>query len=289
MAPSLRPIDDADLPAVGVFLNRHLNAGASPERYADAFRYRWPARRPNHGFLLEENGAIVGMLGAIYSKREIRGEEHDICNLSCWCVLPDHRKQSLALLLTLVKQPGYTFVNLTPALQVLEIGKAFGFQIFEGGRYMLLNRPRFAAAPGIRVLTPETVDPARLDGAQAGHLANLRGLEHAQMTFVEASGAVSMIVHRRFGHIVAHRLPRVPAIEILHMDLRSPFEAIWPSLADHLLRTQRRPVTVLDQRLLASRPAGALTLRGGRKMFLSKTLGLADIDSLYTELMVGLG
>src|SRR5215204_5643940 len=70
---SRKPIKDADLDAVGSFLHEHLNPGISAEAFAQAFRYAWYPEKPNNGFMLEAHGSIVGVLGAIYSKRKVNG------------------------------------------------------------------------------------------------------------------------------------------------------------------------------------------------------------------------
>ena len=54
----------------------------------------WAADVPTHGFLLREEGRVVGALTALYSERQVAGRTERFCNVATWCVLPSHRSQS---------------------------------------------------------------------------------------------------------------------------------------------------------------------------------------------------
>ena len=62
---------------------------------------------PNHGYLLRYADDVVAVpISRFYSRREIRGQHLDICNLAAWCVLEEHRFSGLRLLKALLAQEG---------------------------------------------------------------------------------------------------------------------------------------------------------------------------------------
>ena len=98
MSARVEPIRDADLPAVGEFLNAHMNRDIPVASWIQCARGPWRGDAPNHGYLLREGDRLAGVLTALYSEREIAGKTERFCNLATWCVLPSHRRQSLRLL-----------------------------------------------------------------------------------------------------------------------------------------------------------------------------------------------
>src|SRR5262245_52325855 len=104
-AVEAKPITDADTWAVAEFLQRERAWRMS---VADWHRYMIAPghfAQPNHGYLLRENGRVVGAYLALYSERVIDGRSHSICNLGIWCVAPEHRANGLRLLRSLLRQP----------------------------------------------------------------------------------------------------------------------------------------------------------------------------------------
>jgi len=290
MPASLRPIDRADLNAVGKFLHRHLNAHIPTEIYTEAFKYNWPARKPNFGFMLEDKGRIVGVLGAVYSTRIIQGIQQDFCNLSCWCVLPAYRNQSLSLIIALIKQPDFTFVNILIVPAVVEIHRALGFKIVEGSQnyYLCPNLPYRFSARVPQISTAATIDLQKLNSTQRYDLSNLRDLSHVNLAFVECDGKIYMITYRRKPYRVIRNL-YFPAVEVLHIDRRPCPLVVFCALSHWLLIHHQIPFTLVARNFISQRPFGAIAVRGKLKMFLSKTLSSMDIDNLYTELVLGLG
>src|SRR5215471_7749074 len=113
-APTLEPIGNDDVPEFCRFLTEHLSAERSAEEWAQAFRHDWGVTRPNNGFVVRDQGKIVGGIGAIYAQRMVRGNPERFCNITSWCVLERYRAQSMRLAMAVVSQPGYHFTDLTP-------------------------------------------------------------------------------------------------------------------------------------------------------------------------------
>ena len=113
----LAAITTADLPEVGSFLRRELNARVNPEQWVEALTPPWTTVQPNHGFLIRDKGAVVGVYLVLYSEREFDGARQLFCNLAAWCVGESYRSHSVRLLRALLAQREYNFTDLSPAGQ----------------------------------------------------------------------------------------------------------------------------------------------------------------------------
>lgn len=126
--PTLAPIGPEDVREVGAFLSEHLNARITPAQWASMMVPPWPAESPNHGFLLRADDAVVGVHLAFYSTRSIRGRVEHFCNLGAWCVLEPYRAHGLRLLRAVLGQRGYTFTDLSPSGNVVEVNRRLRFR-----------------------------------------------------------------------------------------------------------------------------------------------------------------
>jgi acetoacetyl-CoA synthetase len=79
--------------------------------------YSWLAaeEKPDLGAVIAAGTEIVGYLGAMYSNRVVAGRQERFCNVFGWYVKPEYRHYSVSLLSFLVRRPGLTFFNVTPA------------------------------------------------------------------------------------------------------------------------------------------------------------------------------
>ena len=123
----VKPITDADMQAVAEFLHRDMGSAVSTADWHRAMTPSWDVEQPNHGYLLRENGRVVGAYLALYSERMIDGRPRRICNLGVWCVADEHRATGLRLLRSLLRQRGYTFTDLTPNPTVVALNNRLGF------------------------------------------------------------------------------------------------------------------------------------------------------------------
>ena len=118
---------------------------------------------PNHGFMLLDDGQVVGAYLAFYSEREIDGQNLRFCNLAAWCVLPDYRLHALKLLTTLLKQPGYHFTDLSPSGNVVAINERLNLNHLDTTTALMPNLP-WPSLPGRYRITSE---PAVLESVLA--------------------------------------------------------------------------------------------------------------------------
>lgn len=280
---TIRAAVDADLPAVASYCAARMDGNQPPERFRRFFDYRW-AERPNLGFMIDDGGKVGGFIGAIYSVRTIRGEEHRLCNINSWAVDPEHRKLSLLMAKKLLDQRGFTFTCFSPSEVVAECLRFFKFETSPTDKVL------FTPAHGlsrrlrgrVRVHTPAhgvTEFEALLDHAQKRIFRDHAPYRCGQL-LIEAGDRRSYVVTVRRG-----RGAKVFA-DVLHASDPALFvEAIGHTHLP-LWRAHGTVLTGIDRRLLREVSRTSYVYRGFRPLqFRSPTLGLRDIDALYTEIV----
>ena len=279
--PTLEPIRDEDLPAFCQFLTDHLYAGRSAEQWAQAFRQDWGVAKPNNGFLIRDQGRIVGGIGAIYAERLIRGRPERFCNITSWCVLEAYRAQSMRLAMAVVSQPGFHFTDLTPTEVVSKTLQFLKFKPMNERHAVWPNFPwPFSRLGGARVIA----DPDRIEEVLAA--SRREGFPRSPAPAVAASrrggpsggllprGLEAESIERHRGSVGAGVQRR-----------RSCSCATAVTLGAHLLR-QGCLYTRVESRLLPRLPMLSRELAGFRnKVFRSDTLTEADISNLYSEIV----
>jgi hypothetical protein len=132
MATVIRRAVQSDMFAVFQLVrNSNLNKLPLAARQRGFFHV-WGGQEPYFGYLLEDEGKVVGFLGTLHTRREIRGKVEDICEIHSWYVKREYRNQSLNLLMPVLgMKRKKTIVNFTPTPSVHELGRKFGFQDLE--------------------------------------------------------------------------------------------------------------------------------------------------------------
>jgi hypothetical protein len=278
--PTLEPIRDDDLPAFCRFLTEHLSAGRSAEQWAQAFRQDWGVAGPNHGFLVRDQGSIVGGIGAIYAERLIRGRPERFCNITSWCVLEAYRAQSMRLAMAVVAQPGFHFTDLTPTEVVSKTLQFLKFKPMNERHAVWPNLPwPFSRLGGTQVIA----DPDRIGEVLAAAEAKVfRDHRHLPWLRHAAAGRPGA-----FCHVVwkPNRLKGVPGAMVLAFSDAEMFLRHRVAIGAHLLR-QGCLYTRVESRLLPRLPVLSRELSGYRsKVFRSDTLAEGDISNLYSEIV----
>jgi hypothetical protein len=251
------------------------------ESWAEAMHVPWTVDAPNHGFMLVEDGAVVGAYLAFYSAREIAGRMERFCNLGAWCVRPDRRLHSVKLLKALLAQEGYHFTDLSPSGNVVPLNSRLRFQFLDTTTALVPNLP-WPSRPWRDVIT---ADPAVIVSTLTGRELDLYR-DHA------ATGAARHLVLRRGGewcYVVFRRDRRknLPIfVSILHVSNPDLFRAMARPLARHLLLRYGALASLTELRVVNHRPRPSLLLRAPRrKMYKSPHLEPDQIDYLYSELV----
>lgn len=274
----LAPVAPEDLPAVGAFLHAHLNPRLSAAEWTAALVPTWRVDAPNHGFLLRDEGRLVGVQVAFYADREVEGRVVRFCNLGAWCVLEPYRGHSLRLLRALLAQREHVFTDLSPSGPVVAIDERLRFRHLDTTTALVANLP-LPGAPRARVVTDLDEIDRRLEGADRDLFRDHRAARAAHHVLLDAGGAGRChVIYRR----ERRRGMRVFA-SLLHVSDPGLLRRCRSDLAAHLL-TRGLPFTLTELRVVGHRPAGSVLLPHPRPKLVRGAVEPAAVDSLYSEL-----
>jgi hypothetical protein len=278
--PTLEPIQDSDLLAFCQFLTEHLSSSRSAEQWAQTFQQNWGVTKPNNGFLIRDQGRIVGGIGAIYAERIIRGQPERFCNITSWCVLEAYRAQSMRLAMAVVSQPGFHFTDLTPTEVVSKTLQFLKFKPMNERHAVWPNLPwPFSRLCGVRVITDLDSIEEALSPADAKVFHDHRHLPWLRHLAVGRPGEYCHVVWK------PNQLKGIPGGMVQAFSDAELFLRYRHAIGSHLLR-QGSLYTRIESRLLPRLPLISRELAGFRnKVFRSDTLTEADISNLYSEIM----
>jgi GNAT superfamily N-acetyltransferase len=275
----LRPIEPGDLALVGHFLSRHLNPRLSPAEWAASIVPPWIVESPNHGFQLVQDGELVGVHLAFYSRRLIDGAVEDFCNLGAFCVLEPYRSHGIRLLRALLAQPGYSFTDLSPSGAVVPLNQRLRFSSLDTATVLIPSRP-VPWPRRTRVIDDPDVIEARLTGADKVIFEDHRRATAARHLLLQRGDRECYVIFRH------DRRKGVPAFaSILHVSDRELFADSMTELTRHLLLRHGVLCVLGELRVIGARPSMSLRLTKPRpKMYRSTRVGADAIDYLYSEL-----
>ena len=273
------PITDGDVRVVGEFLHRHLNSRLTSEQWARSASPTWRVEAPNHGFLLRQGDAVVGVYLAFYSERSVDGRSRRVCNLAAWCVLEEHRAHGVRLARAMLRQKGFDFVDLSPSGNVIDLNTRLGFEFLDTTTALVPNVP-LPSRRGVRLVTR----PADIERTLSGReLAIYRDHRHARAAWhfvVTVDDAPCYVMARR------DRRKRLPLFAtLLHVSDPAVLARAGHAPYRHLLWRHRTVVTLAEHRVAGRPPRISRQLRSPRRrMFRSPETSASDIDYLYSEL-----
>jgi hypothetical protein len=153
-----REITETDIDAVAELLTRGF-VGRSRDYWIQGLRRQAardvPDGYPRFGYMLDHDGAPVGVLLLLYTSRTVDGETTVYCNLSSWYVEQAFRYYAPMLTRIAQKNKEVTYVNISPASWTWPIIETQGFNSYCSGLFFSL--PALARVrPG---MTVETISP----------------------------------------------------------------------------------------------------------------------------------
>lgn len=274
----IRPARTTDQAHLIEFLAASMPGGLPAWRFERLVANPWDATAPNIGYLAEVHGKIVGYFAGIYAQRPVGDRLERFCNLSVWCVKPAHRNLSVPLARALLGQKNLTFTALTPTREAQDFWHRMRLPQLDRGRWVLapLRSPGATRPPGA------TADSRRV---MAGLSSQQRRLveDHApygcRPILLDPGGANCLVILQR------REWGRFGYADVLfasdwHLAVR--FSMV---LAIVSLRLFRTPFVAFEARRLPASPRLAWFIPRDT-FFLSSTLGAADIDSLYSEVIL---
>jgi hypothetical protein len=281
--PSIHPVRDPDLPELCAFLHRHLSDRISAAAWEQAFLQPWDPEKPNNGFSIrDDQGGLVGAIGAIYALRQVRGRPERFCNITSWCVLDAYRSQSMRLAMAVVSQPSMHFTDLTPTKVVAGSLSFLKFKPLDATATVLphLPWPRLPGSARVRSKPEEIETLLSGDAARAYR-------DHRQFPWLKhlALGSPEGSCHLVYKPM---KLKGLPVTKVLAVSDPEVFVRHFRSLGGWLLLHTGSLATWVERRLLRGHlpPGPTRELVGYRdKLFRSDSLQAQDFDNLYSELM----
>lgn len=272
---AVEPILEADLPEVAAFLHEHLARERSPEAWQAGLRTHWRGERPNYGFMLRDEGRIVGTICAYYADRTVAGKPVRMCNITSWCVLDDYRKLSMKLAMTVVQQPGYHFTDFSPTVVVGGVLRFLKFRPLPEAQVVVFSVP--SLLPGGRVITEPAAIERELSGEALQAYRDHAGFPWLRHALVGRPGQWCHVIHKPF------RFKGLAAARIIHLGAPAVFRQHLGAWCRHLL-LHGVATTHVEQRWLPDRPWHSAVRSGfNAKVHLGDTLADDEIDYLYSE------
>jgi hypothetical protein len=273
--PTIEPITDDNLPEFAAFLADNMPAKRSTTDWITGLKTAWAGDRPNYGFLMKDEGRVVGGIGAYYAERVIRGKVEKFCNITSWCVQDSHRKFSMQLAMNVVKQDGYHFTDFSPTKVVAGVLQFLKFASLEDGVAVIPCLP-LPSLSG-RVID----DPAEIEKVlDASQLTVWR--DHVQFPWLKhlvfgRPGQWCYLIYKK-GHFKG-----LSSSRIIYLSDQEAFTRHFTLLSWYFF-WRGVMTTHVEQRALKAMPRLAMVRTGfNPKQFLSTTLSASDIDYLYSE------
>lgn len=279
--PILEPIRDEDLPEFATFLFDNLSHERTVEDWTNAFTQHWCSSKPNNGFVIRNEGRIVGGIGAIYADRMVRGRIERFCNITSWCVLDAFRAQSMRLAMAVTGQSGFHFTDLTPTEVVSKTLQFLKFKPMDERHAVWPNVPwRSIARDRARVVDDPTTIDQLLGSEDARAHRDHRHLPWLRHFAVGRRSEWCYVVWK------PTRLKGVRGAMVISLSDAPLFLRCRDALGNYLLMHHGLLYTRVESRLLPRLPRLCVELAGYRnKVYKSDTLGAADMSNLYSELV----
>ena len=275
--PLIEPITTEALPEFAEFLNANLQGSRSKEAWIAGLKRVWGMEAPNHGFMLKDEGKIVGGIGAYYAARLINGNTEKTCNITSWCVVDAYRKQSMRLAIAVVAQEGYHFTDFSPTKVVGGVLRFLKFRPLDERQAVMINLPWMSH--NLKLLTRS----ADIENTLSGNGLQIYR-DHAVFPWLNH---VLVGIPGSWCHVIykCMTFKGLPAARILFLSDRDAFDRYFRRLSVHFLLLGIA-TTHVEYRFI-HRPSWPYVIRSGfnAKVYLSSTLDDGDIDYLYSETM----
>jgi len=143
-----RQIGEADIGAVIDLLLKGFGKRRTQEFWRTVLdrltRHATPAGLPKYGYVLESDGALVGVVLLISTTIGSADAASTRCNVSSWYVEPEFRGYAPLLAAQATKHQNVTYLNISPMPHTRPIVEALGYELYSRGVFIaapLLQAP----------------------------------------------------------------------------------------------------------------------------------------------------
>jgi hypothetical protein len=180
-----RQIGEADIGMLGDLLLKGFGRRRTQEFWLAVLdrltRNAPPPGLPKYGYVLENDGALVGVVLLLSTVIGNADAPTTRCNVSSWYVEPEFRGYAPLLAAQATKHPNVTYLNISPMPHTRPIVEALGYELYAGGV--------FIAAPLLQA--PFRVGGVRIVGADAPPAAVNETFEQKLLMDHAACGCIS--------------------------------------------------------------------------------------------------
>lgn len=270
MPVAVRPATPADADAAVELLFTRMSSKVPRERWRRLFDYPWrPADAPDCGQVLDADGAVAGFLGATYVRRELDGRSVDVCNLTSWYLLPEHRGagHGTRMIQAATADPRFVYTNVTATAQASRLFRRWcGLRVWDDTRHVLGRRaaPRISARPATAA-EPLSAAGHAIRAAHQGRYARHLWLDDRCHLVLQVARKSDVLWH-----------------DVLHAGDLDWLGANLQAVADAVIE-EPEGLLSLDSRLLRG-PADGLEARAMPQPRLVKGDAPPGLDNLYTEI-----
>jgi hypothetical protein len=268
-------------------VHRELLSVLDPRRPKDSWRrifeYSWYHSEEHVGYVIVNQGELVGFMGTIFSEVVVEGKVHRVCNVTSLIAKEAHRTEAFALVLSLRNLKDYTLTNLSCNELAYPIFDRIGFETLE--THASIFSPLRRGVPTRQVQRSRvSLDPANIKTVLEGpdlsffedHLPYTKHL----VTW-DSSGYCYVVytLGRRF---------RLRTARLHYVSDRERFASSLPMIQRSLLCRHGTVLAECDSRLVASLdiPSSYQKELPIPRLFLSPSLTKDQINNLYSELVL---
>jgi hypothetical protein len=238
-----RQIGGSDVAAVADLLARGFPSRPSAfwlDVLARLTEHPAPAGLPKYGYLLESDGAAVGVLLLIFSSLRCGARTTIRCNASSWFVEPAFRSYASLLVSKALSHKGVTYLNITPAPHTIPILLAQGYSQYSRGLFVAVPALQFRAGDAeVRVVRADAGLPMWGDPLEHELLLEHAGYGCLSLWCVTADRADPLVFRPR----VLKRI--MPCAQLIYSRDADDFVRLAGPVG-RFLAARGRPLVVMD-------------------------------------------
>lgn len=306
---AIRPATASDVDAiVELLVTQEFTRPLTRDQLRRLFLHQWQAPRPNHGFVLVDADAIVGVIGTLFSPpRIINGQPQVTLNASTLFILPRYRarrhsggivRYSAELIRSLMALgfPTLVFSARGPNDVVPAILDELGFERISASE--IFCHPGSSMGTLVRPRGTIHRSPGRLRAALTSDqlaLVHDHEMHGCHSMVIEERGRICLVITRRRRYKGAWLWPRsnlnrlrkrsFPVTDVLHLSDPEVALSSWGRFVMHACRIERTVgVTCSSSFFGGTVPMGTPVPQ--RIFAANRTMPVRSIDKLYSELVL---
>lgn len=230
------------------------------------------------GYVLLVDGQPAGLLGALFSRRQINGQEVRFCNLHNWYVQPEHRASSLLLMRPILALRDCVITDLSASGEVVAISERLGFTRLDRTIRLLPPLPWQGSSATLVDLTAEPDRaPELLTAAEQTIFRDHQNIDCQHLVVLSDQGSCYLVASRNpsrwLPHTLVHYLSNPAVFARQHAFIRA-----------QLLRSGGRYVAVNRPHLAGETIPCSFSADSNQRLVRGSAAAPEAIDSLYSEL-----